>query len=117
MLIGKVASVYPHYCRLVLITDRACRVAVYSAKTGAVGISRGQNEPNLIVLDYVSHLQNLEINDLLISSGEGEMFPQGFGVGKLANFRQEGIYYRANLEILLDLTRLKYCYLINPNRA
>ena len=96
-------------------TDRSCKVAVSCTSTGAVGICRGLNNENRLALNYVSHLQKLKIGDKLISSGEGEIFPQGFGVGEVNEFTSDGMYYRAYAKPLIDVTSLKYCYLIDSN--
>ena len=116
-LLGRVVTVYPKYCQLVLLTDRTCRIAVYDEKTGAVGICCGKNDVKQLTLSYVSHLQKIEHSDLLISSGEGETFPQGFGVGKVANFEIAGMYYAAETNLLFDLENISSCYLISANKA
>jgi rod shape-determining protein MreC len=117
ILLGRVLSVYPQYCRLVLLTDRSCKIAVYAKKTKAVGICRGLNDTEEIALNYVSHLQKLELGDQLISSGEGETFPRGFGVGRITKLENNGMYYKVNAELLLDIESIKYCYLIDANKS
>jgi rod shape-determining protein MreC len=116
-LVGKVAAVYPQHCKVTLLTDRNCKVAAYSAQSGAVGICRGLNLPDQLSLEYVSHLQNLVQGDQLLSSGDGELFPQGFGLGIVTNFVVDGMYYRVVVKPSLDFAQLKYCYLINPNKS
>ena len=116
-LLGKVGSVYPQYCRLVLLTDKTCKIAVSCTKTGAVGICRGLNDKHKLALNYVSHLQKLKEGDKLISSGEGEIFPQGFGVGNITDFTSDGMYYRAYAKPLVDIGNIKYCYLIDANKG
>ena len=116
-LIGKVAVVYPQYCRVTLLTDRNCKVAAYAAQSGAVGICRGLNLSDQLSLEYVSHLQKLELDEQLMSSGEGELFPQGFGLGTVISFAVEGMYYKVQVKPNLDFSKLRYCYLINPNKS
>ena len=116
-LIGKVTSIYPKYCQVALLTDRNCKIAVYDEKTGAVGICCGKNDPKQITLGYVSHLQKINLDDLLIASGEGEIFPQGFGVGKISELNVTGMYYEAHASILIDLENIKSCYLIAANKS
>jgi len=47
-LIGRVDDVYPWYCKICLITDPACKVAAYCAKTGAVASIKEQIKVQLI---------------------------------------------------------------------
>lgn len=116
-LIGKVTCVYPKYCKIALLTDRNCKIAVYDEKTGAVGICCGKNDCKQIMLSYVSHLQKINIEDMLISSGNGEIFPQGFGVGKISDLNLAGMYYEAHANLLIDLENLDSCYLIAANKS
>lgn len=116
-LLGKIVSVYPKYSRLVLLTDKTCRVAVYDEQTGAVGICCGQNNTQQISLSYVSHLQKIMPEDLLISSGEGEVFPQGFGVGKISDVYAAGMYYDAHASLLFDPAKIASCYLVAANKT
>lgn len=116
-LLGKVVEVYPKYCKLLLLTDRNCKIAVYDEQTGAVGICCGQNDLNQVVLSYVSHLQKINLNDLLISSGDGEVFPKGFAIGKISDLNVAGMYYEAHADLLIDLQELKSCYLVAANKS
>jgi len=114
-LIGRVEFVYPYYSKIRLITDRCCKVAAYCRASKARGIHEGCNQ-QLSSLQFVSHLSHLTANDILISSGEGLVFPQGFGIGRLASFEQEGLYYKIVVKPLLKLEELEYCYLIKKGK-
>lgn len=116
-LIGKVVAVYPQYCQVALLTNIACRVAVYGEGGNLAGICCGKNNPEELDLNYVSHLQKIMPNERLISSGEGETFPQGFGVGTVTKFQVENVYYKATAKPLVDFKAIKYCYLIASNQA
>ncbi len=116
-LVGKVVQVYPKYCKLILLTDRTCKIAVYDQDTQALGICCGCNNIKHILLSYVSHLQKINQDDLLISSGDGEVFPQGFGVGKIIDLQVAGMYYDAHASLLFDLQNMHSCYLVAANKA
>ena len=117
LLVGKVVTVYPNYSQVALLPNRICKVAVYSEKHGAGGICCGKGDLNQLDLKYVSHLQRLCPGERLISSGEGETFPQGFGVGTVTNVELEGMYYNCTVTPLVDFELLKYCYLIASNEV
>lgn len=116
-ILGKVVAVYPHYCQIDPITSNSCKIAVYDSKTGAVGICCGCNDTGQIALNYVSHLQKIACGDLLISSGDGETFPQGFGVGQIVTVAENGMYYKATASLMFDLESVKSCYLIAANQS
>ncbi len=114
-LIGRVEFVYPYYSKVRLITDSCCKVAAYCRSSKARGIHEGSNQ-HYSNLQFVSHLSQLSVNEILISSGEGLIFPQGFGIGRIASFEHDGLYYKIIVKPLLKLEELEYCYLIKKGQ-
>jgi rod shape-determining protein MreC len=115
-LIGKVSEVYPWYSKVILITDRTCKVAVQCANQKTTGIHEGKNDIGSTQLDYVSHLEPIEIGDYLISSGEGLVFPRGLGVGQIISCTQSGLYHVVEVKPLLDLQKIIYCSIIQRGK-
>lgn len=112
-LIGKVIEVFPTKSRVVFITDNSCKVAAFCYKTGAIGIYEGLNDTNKAQLSFVSHLDTLSINDLVISSGEGLIFPKGLGLGKISEFKKiNEVQYEITIKPLIDIKKISYCCLI-----
>lgn len=111
-LIGRVIEIFPYYSIVQLITDKRSRISVYCAKTHAKGIVEGENKNNELRLSYVDCLQPLQENDLLISAGEGTVFPEGFGIGTIASYEQQDLHYNVTVTPCYDFQTLEYCYLI-----
>lgn len=111
-LVGKVEEVYPLYSKVILITDRSCKVAAMCIKTGAEGIFEGCNKEGRALLNRVSHLASIEADDLVVSTGKGLIFPQGFGLGRIKTFQRDLITYAIEIEPLFDFHVLNYCFLI-----
>jgi rod shape-determining protein MreC len=112
VLIGKVHEVYPHYSKVVLVTDQSCKVAAYCAQSKATGIYQGSNEEWAAQLNHVSHLSQLEEGEMILSSGDGLIFPRGFGLGKVKMFQTQGLFHEVSVEPLLNLRALSYCYVV-----
>jgi len=112
-LVGKVEEVYPWYCKVVAITDRSCKVAGYCESTKSAGIHVGSNQLSLTSLERVSHLEKVNDGDLILSSGEGLVFPQGFALGRIKEQKKEGLWYQIGVEPLIDLSKLSYCMFIS----
>lgn len=108
-VIGKVAEVYPWYSKVLLITDATCKVAAVCAKTNARGIHEGQNDDRITSLTFVNHLEEIQKGDLVLSSGEGFIFPSGFSLGKITNAERGISYYDIAVEPLVDFNSLRYC--------
>ncbi len=90
-LVGRVTEVYPWYSKVRLITDAACKVAANCVQTRASGIHEGVHKENKTTLRYVSHLSTIHEHDLVISSGEGLIFPQGFALGRITEMQLDGL--------------------------
>lgn len=111
-LIGRVATVYPTYSKIQLITDAGCKVAAYCAKTKAQGIYEGGNDSRHAAFNFVSHLETVVKGDKVISSGQGVVFPQGFALGKIVDIAREGLYHKIAVTPLIDVASIEYVYLI-----
>lgn len=111
-LIGRVVEVWPRYSKILLISDQLCKVAAYCVQSKATGIYQGDNQEWNARLNHVSHLAQLEPGELILSSGDGMVFPRGFGIGKVKSFQNEGLFHHVTVEPLVDLHAINYCYLI-----
>lgn len=112
MLIGKVIEVYPLYSKVLLITDHLCKVSAFCAASKATGIHAGTNNIYQASLTRVSHLDQLNVGDLILSSGDGLIFPRGFALGRVAAYTQNDLFYEVTTQPLLDFHKVPYCYLV-----
>lgn len=116
MLLGKVVEVYPQYSKVLLITDKTCKVAAYCAATGATGIHEGCNQRQT-VLNHVSHLATIAPGSLVLSSGSGTIFPRGFALGEVADCALNGMVYDVRVKPLADIKNIDYCYLLKKGEV
>ena len=117
-IIGKVTQVYPYHSKITLITDKTCKIAAFTNTTNAHGISNGTNTINEFKLVYVNQLSSVVPDDLVFSSGQGLIFPEGFCVGKVSKHRhnKQELYHHITLTPIVDLTTLKYCLLTDQSK-
>ncbi|MFA6263668.1 MAG: rod shape-determining protein MreC [Candidatus Babeliales bacterium] len=115
-ILGRVAAVYGNYSKIVLITDQHCKVAAYLGSTHAQGIMHGHNCIDCCNLRYVSHFCNVQDNDLVISSGEGFIFPEGFCLGRVVfhSRKDKELYHCIDVKPVINLGALRSCMLIDP---
>jgi rod shape-determining protein MreC len=111
-LVGRVTEVYPYYSKVTLITDRTIKVAAYCATSRVYGIHEGENSLARSKLSFVNHLEKLVNNDIVISSGEGLIFPRGFALGRIETYAVEGFHYAVTIKPLPDFKNIAYCYVI-----
>lgn len=112
-LVGKVIEVYKNYSKILLITDSKCKISSYAHNTNAEGISVGLNQVNKCQMIYVNHLSKVEIGDLVLSNGQGLIFPEGFCLGKIIGYTTKDFYHQIDIEPLFDFKNLEYCFLTN----
>ncbi len=115
-LVGRVTEAYNWYSKVLLITDEKSKIAAYTGKTHAPGIIQGYNQPTQCNFTYVSHLFQVLNHDLVISSGQGEVFPQGFCLGKIVlhNIKEKELYHHIEVKPMINLRSLSYVLLIDP---
>ncbi len=111
-LVGRVTQVFPWYSKVVLVTDQRCKVAAYCSKTKATGIFEGVNSSHA-QLTHVSHLDTVHVGDLLLSSGEGLLFPQGFSLGTIEQVQPNGLSYDITIKPSIELADISYCYIMD----
>lgn len=80
-IVGRVDKIFDDYSDVMLITDARSRIAVELARNRAQGILQGDQEDGCVVdipKDY-----EVEVGDLVQTSGVDELFPKGHPVGRV----------------------------------
>lgn len=112
-LVGRVSDVYPWYSKVCLITDRQCKVAAHCTESNVQGIHEGRNSQDVTDLAHVSHLAQVKENEIVLSSGDGMVFPEGFALGTVCQSTIEGLYNRITISPLCDFKTIDYCMVIS----
>ncbi|MBD3273330.1 hypothetical protein GF385_03210 [Candidatus Dependentiae bacterium] len=115
-IIGKVIDVFRWYSKVLLITDKKCKIAAHTNNTNAAGICQGINEINKLKFDFVNHFSNLEQDDFVISSGQGLIFPEGFCTGKISQYKKNGLYFNIEISPLIEIKNLKNCLITDQEK-
>lgn len=115
-LIGRVTEVYETYAEVVLITDAKCSVPAICSPSGARGVLEGLNKLNEANLLYVSHLDKIQVGDLVTSYGE-TVFPRGFALGRVKSVTPAGVFYQVSVEPLIPVTEVRSCLLVKKGEV
>lgn len=116
-IIGKITQVFPYYSKVTLITDPTCKIGARCLHSQAQGIVQGVQKLDQVTLTHVSHLGTLQEGDLVISSGDGLIFPHGFGLARIVSFIKEDLFYNVVAEPLVDVSQMTYCYVFDGKYA
>jgi len=79
-MIGRVINIGEDKSRLMLLTDANSRIPVIASKARARGILVGNNS-GLMEIFYLSKNHQIQIGDMIFTSGDGDILPPGLLIG------------------------------------
>ena len=95
-IVGQTTHVGPWSAEVILITDPEHAIPVQIERTGVRTIAEGTDEGELS-LPYLPGNADVKAGDLLVTSGMGGVFPQGYPVAKIVELRRDAIQPRAQV--------------------
>jgi rod shape-determining protein MreC len=94
-----------------LVVDAGSGVDVVVQRTGARGYAAGTGDESKYTckVEYVQRTDEVEVGDLLVTSGVGRLFPKGIPVGTVTQVikRDFGIYQQVIATPAVDFSRLE----------
>ncbi len=88
-LLGQTTRVSPWSAEVMLVTDPEHAVPVDVERTGVHTIAVGTGDPDSLSLPYLPANADVKAGDLLVTSGLGGVFPQGYPVARIADVRHD----------------------------
>jgi rod shape-determining protein MreC len=87
-VVGRVIDVHPRAARVQLLLDAQAGVAVLIERTRAAGVASGRNLPHDeagadLEIRYVPALSEVEVGDVVVTSGLDGIYPKGLAVGRV----------------------------------
>lgn len=79
-MIGRIVDITENKSRLMLVTDPSSRIPVIASKARARGVLIGTNN-NLMEILYLSKHHQIKVNDMIFTSGDGDLLPPGILIG------------------------------------
>jgi len=110
-VVGTVQRVSGDSAAVQLTVDSGFGVDVVVERTGSRGFVRGTGEKAryAVRVEYVQRTDEVEVGDLLVTSGVGCRFPKGLPVARVVKIdkRDFGIYQSVDAEPSVDFSRLE----------
>jgi len=102
-LVGRIAGVGKNTSRVILLTDTSSRIPVTIEPSRQRALVSGDNTPSPLV-NFLEDPERVRPGDRVVTSGDGDVFPAGLHVGRLAK-DPEG---RLRVRLAADYERLEY---------
>ena len=116
-VLGQVTRVYPLVSELTLITNREHSVPVLNTRTGVRGVAFGEaSGAPLLELRYLASNADVEVGDVLSTSGVDGVFPPGMPVAKVVKVerRSESVFARILCEPLARVQAAQHVMVVDP---
>jgi len=105
--VGRTIRVAARQSRVLLITDASSAVAALVQKNRTRGVCRGEGDS--LTLDFALRLKEIEVGDLIVSSGTGGVFPKGLAIGHVEAVSRGdfGLFQSVTVTPTVDFSRLE----------
>jgi len=90
-IVGRVIVVSPWTAQVTVLTDEKAAAGAIVGQLGAsggVGVVRGTGESGVLEMRYVSGLEQVEVGDSVVTTGQDGIYPPGLSVGTVVEIKQ-----------------------------
>jgi len=101
-VVGQVIACDRFTCRVLLLTDGQARVGAMVSRTLAKGVVQGTGEnekDSECKMVYLNYGADVREGDLVVTSGEGSLFPRGLVIGRVLKVEKDKTYSRMSADI------------------
>ena len=118
-IVGQIMQVSSTNSRVLLIADVTHAIPVRVARNNVRLIASGSGSLDELLIQHVAHSSDLKIGDILLSSGLGNIFPEGYPVATITSIiRDESRPFpQVRAKPIAQLDRLKYLLLLWSERT
>lgn len=118
-VIGQVTEVMPFNSTVMLITDPGHALPVQIQRTGWRTVVEGTGSLSLLRVSFLNQNSDIQVGDILISSGLGGRFPNGYPVAQVSkvDLIQDEEFIRVTARPIANLDRANHVLLLSrePN--
>ncbi|MBY6197081.1 rod shape-determining protein MreC [Vibrio hangzhouensis] len=116
-IVGQVTFVGAHNSRIMLLTDSNSAIPVQVIRNDIRVIASGNGAIDEIQLEHIPTSTDIQPDDLLVTSGLGGIYPEGYPVAYVKTVQRDNRREFASIiaEPVVDFDRLRYLLLIWPS--
>ena len=118
-IVGQIMQVSSTNSRVLLIADVTHAIPVRVARNNVRLIVSGSGSLDELLIQHIAHSSDLKVGDILLSSGLGNIFPEGYPVATIISIiRDESRpFSQIRAKPIAQLDRLKYLLLLWSERT
>lgn len=90
-LVGRVIETSRHFSKIMLITDFGSRIPVISSHSRLQAVVAGIGESRARLL-YLPDTSLLQVGEILMTSGDGRLYPSGLPVARVSKIIEDEVY-------------------------
>ncbi|MCC4832991.1 rod shape-determining protein MreC [Shewanella sp. 1_MG-2023] len=116
-VVGQVVEVSELTSRVLLVTDPTHGIPVRITRNDVRAMAQGTGDIDEIELRHVAKSTDIVVGDLLVTSGLGQRFPEGYPVARVMKISRDAgqSYSVISAQPLAALDRIRYVLLIWPD--
>lgn len=117
-VVGRVLKVYSNASQVLLITDYSSSIDAVIQRTRVRGIVSGRGSDGL-VLRFVTNDGDINVGDMVVTSGLAGIFPKGQIIGKVEKVKDSGrdFFKVVKLSSFIDFLRLEEVLIIDKDSS
>jgi rod shape-determining protein MreC len=106
-VVGQITRVFPFTSEVTLLTDKEQAIPVQVLRTGLRSVAYGRGQSGMLDLRFVAPNADIQIGDVLVTSGLDGMYPAGLAVAKVAQVENvaQGAFGRVVCQPLAGIDR------------
>lgn len=116
-VVGQVRYVGHSTSRILLIADSSHAIPVRNQRNDVRLVAVGKGDVHQLELQYVTKSADVKIGDLLVTSGLGGRFPEGYPVARVVHYLRDDqqVYAQVKVAPVAALDRVRYVLLVWPS--
>lgn len=116
-IVGQITFVAAHNSRVLLLSDAKNAIPVQVLRNDIRVIASGNGEVDEIQLEYIPTSTDIRVDDLLVTSGLGGVYPEGYPVAYVTSVEHDTRREFAAIKAkpVVEFDRLRYLLLVWPN--
>lgn len=106
-VVGRIIKTAPNSSRVLLVTDASSAVAALVQRTRTRGVARGRGSD--LSLEFALRDSDIQVGDLLVTSGMGGIFPKGLPLGVVTFAEKDpfSLFQRVRAQTATDFSHLE----------